>query len=66
MAALLPPRAAADLVEWGPESNPGNQFQRVLAEELSVQAIIAQAPSAPALTDDLPLNEYFLLRRYFR
>lgn len=66
MAERLPPRAARDLVEWGPEETAQLQFARVTAQEILLRDIIAEAPDAPVLTDDRPLNEYFLLRRSLR
>ena len=63
LAEKLPPAAARDLMEWGPASNPQEQFEIVLSRELPVDSLIQRAPSAPALQDDRPVNEYFLLRR---
>jgi len=66
LARRLPAAAAADLVEWGPYSSPEQQFAEVLKQEVSVDAIIAKAPGVPALRDDQPVNEYYLLRQYHR
>jgi predicted membrane-bound spermidine synthase len=63
LAGRLPPSAVQDLLEWGPYSTAEQQFSAVLARELPLEAIIASAPFVPALRDDRPLNEYFLLRR---
>ncbi len=65
LAGRLPPLAAADLVEWGPASTPVEQFQAVLDGEIDVGAFLATMPNAPSLTDDRPVNEYFLLRVLF-
>ena len=65
VCAPLPPAAAADLVEWGPESTPQKQFELILSHEISIQNLIDQDPQIPALTDDRPINEYFLLRSWF-
>ncbi len=62
LAARLPPAAAADLVEWGPARDPAEMFAAVLAREVPVGELLAVSP-APALADDRPVNEYFLLRR---
>ena len=35
----------------------------MLSHEVSLETLIQQAPNAPALQDDHPLNEYFILRR---
>ncbi|HXP16047.1 MAG TPA: hypothetical protein VN868_03015 [Terriglobales bacterium] len=63
LAQRLPAAAVTDLVEWGPEDNAERQFARVLNRELSPDQMIAEAPEAPALQDDHPVNEYYLLRR---
>ena len=63
LAQRVPPDAAHDLMEWGPDSSPEEQFGIVLSHEVSLEALIQQAPNAPALQDDHPLNEYFILRR---
>ena len=65
LAARLPARAAADLLEWGPHDNPEAQFQAVVGSELSLADLIALDPEAPALQDDRPVNEYYFLRRTF-
>ncbi|HEV3205797.1 MAG TPA: hypothetical protein VGZ28_02495 [Terriglobales bacterium] len=64
LAQRLPAEAATDLVEWGPESNAERQFAQVLNRELSLDQMIAEAPEAPALQDDHPVNEYYLIRRH--
>ncbi len=63
LARRLSPKAAADLVEWGPEPTAELEFASVLHKELSLEQMIAQAPQAIALQDDRPENEYYLLRR---
>ncbi len=65
LAARLQPAAAADFLEWGPQATVQNQFDRVLSRELSIEKIIAEDPRAPALADDQPVNEYFLLGHWF-
>jgi spermidine synthase len=63
LARRLPAAAAADLVEWGPYANPEQQFAEVLKQEVALDGIIAKAPGVPALRDDQPVNEYYLLRQ---
>lgn len=63
LAARLPPRAAADLVEWWRDVTPAEALERVVGQEVPVERIFAVAPQAPALEDDRPINEYYLLRR---
>jgi spermidine synthase len=62
LARRLPPDASTDLVEWS-DSTPEELFQSVLELELPLSTIIQGDPSAPALQDDRPVNEYFLIRR---
>ena len=63
LARRLPADATHDLLEWGPASTPEAEFQLVLNRETPVGKIIQDDPSAPALQDDRPVNEYFLIRR---
>ena len=60
LAARLPARAAADLVEWGPHATPELQFAALT--EFSVDDLIRKNPGVAALEDDRPINEYYLLR----
>jgi predicted membrane-bound spermidine synthase len=62
LAGRLPPAAARDLLEWGPASTAAIEFQTVLDRQSSLQDLVNLAPEAPMLTDDRPVNEYFLLR----
>ena len=66
LAARFPPRAAADLVEWGPESTAEEQLSDVLDQEQEVGKIIALDSEVPPLEDDQPINEYFALRQWFQ
>jgi len=65
LASRMPAAAAADFVEWGPKSNPQQQFDAVLSQELDLGKIVGEAPRTPAMVDDQPINEYFLLRQWF-
>ena len=62
LARRLPAKAAIDFLEWGPETTAEGQFSRVLKNEISLDELIAQAPAAPALQDDRPVNEYYVMR----
>jgi spermidine synthase len=64
LASRMPPSAVSDFVEWGPTKTASDQFDYVLSHELNVDQLIAQAPQVPALRDDAPINEYFLLRTW--
>jgi spermidine synthase len=63
LAEHVPAKAAADLVEWGPETTAEGEFAIVLNQELPVDQLISAAPKVPALQDDRPENEYYVLRR---
>jgi len=63
LASRLPPAALKDLLEWGPHPTAEGQFQAVLNTEMPLERMIDNAPGAPMLTDDRPVNEYYLLRR---
>jgi spermidine synthase len=65
LATRLPAAAAADLVEWGPKPTPQQQFDWLLSRERDVNRIAGEDTKIPALTDDRPINEYFLLRDWF-
>ena len=63
LAERMPAKAAQDLVEWGPEPTVEGEFAIVLHQELSVDQMTSGAPRAPALQDDRPENEYYVLRQ---
>jgi spermidine synthase len=63
LAQRMPATAAKDLVEWEQGSTPESIFGALLKNEIQSAQLIAEAPRAPALRDDLPVNEYYLLRR---
>jgi spermidine synthase len=65
MAALMPPAARDDLVEWGPYPTPTEQLDAVLRTEDAPDWAALQRLARP-LTDDRPVNEYFLVRRWLR
>jgi len=64
LAERMPTKAARDMIEWGPEASAEGQFSILLDRELPVDQLIAGAPRAPALQDDRPENEYYLLRLF--
>jgi spermidine synthase len=66
LASHLPPAAAADFIEWGPAHDPQRQFQVVVSQEFSPTELFVGAPRAPALRDDRPVNEYYLIRTFFK
>jgi len=62
LAERLPPRAAADLVEWDRSVTPADQFAVLVPGPVDLDTLIANSPNTPALQDDRPVNEYYLLR----
>ena len=66
LASQLPASAVTDMLEWGPESSSGQQFARLLKREVPVNQMIAKYPSAPAMEDNHPVNEYYFLRHHPR
>lgn len=65
LVASMPRGAVRDMMEWGPATTPVDQVGLLLAHELPLQPMIALSPTTPALQDDRPINEYFLLRTPF-
>jgi len=62
LVARMPRGAIADMMEWGPAKTPDQQFQILLSREIRPEQMIALSPNTPALQDDRPINEYYLLR----
>jgi spermidine synthase len=62
LAERLPTRAASDFTEWGPAATPADQFAVLVSDPKELDKLIARSPSTPALQDDRPVNEYYLLR----
>jgi len=59
----MPAKAVTDMMEWGPQPNAVAEFTAVLDTELPIDELIAEAPDAPGLSDDRPVNEYYILRQ---
>jgi spermidine synthase len=66
LVARMPAAAQADLVEWEPGILPVDPIAAVLKNEISLDAMIGSGPATGPLTDDRPVNEYYLLRRGFK
>jgi hypothetical protein len=58
----MPDAAIRDLMEWPFEKTPEQELGFVLQKEKPLSEIIAADPSAQAMRDDHPVNEYVLLR----
>jgi spermidine synthase len=65
LVARMPARAASDMIEWGPAASPQDQLNLLLSRESSTDAVVALSPATTTLTDDRPINEFFLLRTPF-
>jgi spermidine synthase len=65
LVARMPARAVSDMMEWGPAASPEEQMNLLLSHESSTDAVIALSPQTTTLTDDRPINEFFLLRTPF-
>jgi spermidine synthase len=63
LSQQMPARAVVDLMEWSHKPSAELEFAEELDSEISPSQMIAEAPRAPALTDDQPVNEYYVLRR---
>jgi spermidine synthase/MFS family permease len=62
LAGRMPATAERDLLEWAPPIAPSAYLAGVLAREISV-ATSQNANPLVRITDDRPMNEYFVLRR---
>ena len=65
LVARMPARAISDMLEWGPAATPEEQVNLLLSHESSTDAVIALSAATATLTDDRPINEFFLLRTPF-
>ncbi len=66
LAQRLPASAAADLIEWDKQPNAEARFAHLLNYELPIDQLISASPATPALSDDRPINEYYLVRKELR
>jgi spermidine synthase len=58
----LPPKAVEDLLEWTHGQTVRDVMSKVLSHERTLESFVKAAPDTPAMQDDRPINEYFLLR----
>lgn len=65
LLARMPERAVEDMMEWGPAKSPEAEMHLLVDHESSISEVIELSPSTPPLTDDRPINEYFLIRTPF-
>jgi len=63
LVARMPTSAVRDMEEWMPKEVDAQRiFLTVLLGERAPAEMIAASPQTPAMQDDRPFNEYFLLR----
>lgn len=62
LAARMPPRAQKDLLEWAPNESAASYLEHVVSHEILSDSLLNTNLDIQ-ITDDDPLNEYFLLRR---
>jgi hypothetical protein len=64
----MPPAALKDFAEWEMPNDPLASaryvFGNLLRQELNPAELAAASPDTPALTDDRPITEYYVLRRW--
>lgn len=62
LVSHMPRSAIADMMEWEPQQKATSPFASMVEHEILLDSLTADAPLVPMLTDDRPVNEYFLLR----
>jgi hypothetical protein len=64
LVARMPADAQNNLIEWFDDKDLAAKFSTVLSQEVPVHDILGtNSPVQSQITDDNPINEYFLLRR---
>jgi spermidine synthase len=63
LLARMPENAVSDLMEWPFKQTPEEEFSFVLRREITVSQMIDSDPTAEAMRDDRPVNEYVILRK---
>jgi len=65
LVARMPAAAVKDMTEWGPAATPELEMSMVLDHTTTIDNNIALSPATPALSDDRPINEFFVVRTPF-
>jgi spermidine synthase len=65
LAARMGPAAVRDMMEWGPAASPERQMDLLVSHPGTLDSMISLSPATAVLSDDRPINEYFLLRSRF-
>jgi len=58
----LPAKATADFIEWEAGKNAGTLYKEMLKREVPIESILSPDVNF-SVTDNRPINEYFLIRR---
>jgi hypothetical protein len=64
MLARMPLPAVEDMIEWNPGRKPEERVNLMPLQEINIQQLLSLSQSAPPLTDDRPLNEWYFLRHH--
>ena len=62
IAGRMPVSAKTDLLEWLPDLTVRQVLEECIAKEVPLKRLVNYSDGT-SLTDDRPVNEYFLLRR---
>jgi predicted membrane-bound spermidine synthase len=63
LAARMPEAAARDFMEWPFRRSPAEEFNYVLEREKPLSVMLNADPTAQAMRDDRPVNEYVIMRK---
>jgi spermidine synthase len=61
--ARLPELAKRDLMEWNPNLSIERMAENILSRRTNIEKLLPVGSKNMVVTDDLPYNEYFILRR---
>ncbi|OGR91901.1 MAG: hypothetical protein A2992_08300 [Elusimicrobia bacterium RIFCSPLOWO2_01_FULL_59_12] len=62
-AARVPKAVREDLLEWEPRRTVTDLFKLTLKQELPILEMLERHHDAVAISDDRPINEYYMIRR---
>jgi spermidine synthase len=65
LAAKMPESAKKDLMEWSGAKDVPTYLQDLLVQKADVFGLLNTNPEVQ-ITDDMPFNEYFLLRQWYQ
>jgi spermidine synthase len=62
LLARMPKKAVDDMMEWGPAPTPAAELNLLLEHPTTLNHLIALDQAIPMLSDNRPVNEFFLIR----